>query len=318
MNAEQEKLQREIERLQKEKALLARQILEAADIEEVDRLTKESLLLEDRILYLKNEIVFEAYYNAVKLRNEAIIKGDKLSKPAVDFVKPKPFFRRIVPFDIVVYVDHHGECKLPSDPSFRKNVPSGINLSLMRSGSYGTFSIGSLDVSTIIYVIKEIMKKNKSKDAVFQGLQHLFQLNKANQDEFTKKQFKNDPRRQREDLYEHLAEAGFEYKLKVKQYYNTEYSSDAFTHNSATVVYSFPGSNLVVGEVIKMKTLETMIDFIIKQGYTNIGIIEFTCHSVPGLTNRSMKKARIELDKQGISGGNRTKRRKGRTPKRST
>jgi hypothetical protein len=225
-------------------------------------------------------------------------------------------------FDVVVYIDHHGECSPITDPTLVKRRPLGTNLSLMRSGEYGSVSTGGIDIKIIEDVIKDIMIQNPTKDAVFKGLQRMFRYRKKDR---PTEQRNREVSQRAED---HNRNSGWRYEITVTDYYNTYYSSDE-AFNSARVVY-VDGGKMKVGDEIPgsggRNSLEKIIQYLYENGYKNIGIIEHACNYVysPGPGNhrqytiRGLNKARSELREKGVAGGTRKRKQRNRTRKRKS
>ena len=234
-------------------------------------------------------------------------------KRATSNVAPRHATRSMPsPFDVIVYIDHHGGCDAVGTKYLEEPV-NNIHLSLMRSGRYGSISTGNVDTGLISTAIQDIMAKNPTKEAVFRGLQQMFRY---------KKQYRPLETRDRlaaERDTDYDQDPGFEYTLDVKKFYNTFYTSDE-SYNSVTVVYT-ADNRMKLGDKIPgyegdTNALANIIGFLqYEKGYKNIGVIEHACNDVSNpdgsrrYTIRGKNKARQELKKQGISGG-RTKRRK--------
>ena len=216
-------------------------------------------------------------------------------------------------FDVVVYIDHHGECSPITDPTLFKKRPPGTKLSLMRSGEYGSVSTGGIDIKIIEDAIKDIMIQNPTKDAVFKGLQRMFRYRKK--DRSTEQRTREASQR----AEDHNRNIGWRYEINVTDYYNTYYSSDEVS-NSARVVY-VDGGNMKVGDEIPgsggRNSLEKIIRYLVENGYKNIGIIEHACNYVyiPGPGNsrqytiRGLHKVRSELREKGVAGGTRKRKK---------
>ena len=234
-------------------------------------------------------------------------------KRATSNVVPRRTLRSTpLPFDVIVYIDHHGSCDAVGSKYLEEPV-NNIHLSLMRSGRYGSISVGKVETGLISTAIQDIMAKNPTKEAVFRGLQQMFRYRKQNRPV----QQRDRQGAERDTVYDQ--DPGFEYTLDVKKFYNTFYTSDE-SYNSVTVVYT-ADNRMKLGDKIPgyegdTNALANIIGFLqYDKGYKNIGVIEHACNYVSnpddsrGYTIRGTEKARKELKKQGVFGG-RTNRRK--------
>lgn len=315
--ADERRIEREIEN---ERERVAREDERRAEETEYER-EQEQLRIEHKIRmdeYERNRKECEAE-TATHERGMADIKAqdEELNehslRRATSNVVPRRATRSMqAPFDVIVYIDHHGGCDAVGTKYLEEPV-NNIHLSLMRSGRYGSISTGNVDTGLISTAIQGIMAQNPTKEAVFRGLQQMFRY---------KKQYR--PLETRDRLAAELAtdydqDPGFEYTLDVKKFYNTFYTSDE-SFNSVTVVYT-ADNRMKIGDKIPgyegdTNALANIIGFLqYEKGYENIGVIEHACNDVSNpdgsrrYTIRGKNKARQELKKQGISGG-RTKRRK--------
>jgi hypothetical protein len=240
-------------------------------------------------------------------------------------------------FDIIVYVDYHGECELmdaknPGDKietieSLFLDKKDPPRVSIMRSGDYGSVSYqGSVD-EIITQALPVIMRINNTKEGVFTGLQQMLRYNKI-QEHHTISEKPTRAEQQQDTQY--VESLGWEFAIDGTKYYNTYYSQDE-DYKSVTVVYTSRGP-YNIGDQIKpplsggRSTLSLVLMDLIDRGYKNIGIIEHTCHVVlredlkgrSALTRRLVVLSGRELRKQGIMGGTkRTKKYKRRRHKRS-
>ena len=251
---------------------------------------------------------------SIRAELQSEFADNKLEDEDVKGMMRKPGFDGT--FGIIVYVDQHGVCDVidPKDiDSTLIRVDPDVNVSIMRSGPYGTLSNGSsLDLITASI---DAMT-DKSKGAIFQRLQTVLRSNKVDPvgtTPYAHKQLEGDL----------LRTPGWDFTIDGPSYYNTYYSSDT-TYNSVTVVYS-KGGHYRRGTVLHNSSLKEVIDELTSKGYKNIGIIEHTCHYVGrpdiyqrrAMTGRQAASIQTQLTKQGVMGGKMriTKKRKRRTRK---
>ena len=293
--AEQRRIAREAEQRQAEQKRIA-------DKAESDRM---------HIEHLKFMAAHEAKMAHIKAQAEEFDKHS-LTRAASNVVPRHATRSTQAPFDVIVYIDHHGGCDAVGSKYLEEPV-NNIHLSLMRSGRYGSISVGKVDTGLISTAIQDIMAKNRTKEAVFHGLQQMFRYRKQNRP----LQKRDRQAADRDTVYDQ--DPGFEYTLDVKKFYNTFYTSDE-SYNSVTVVYT-ADNRMKLGDKIPgyegdTNALANIIGFLqYEKGYKNIGVIEHACNDVSypdgrrTYTSRTLNQARKRLKEGNVTGG-RTKRRK--------
>jgi len=217
-------------------------------------------------------------------------------------------------FDIIVVVRSHGGCPEPCKVlECIVKIPETVKLSVMRGSNYGVCGFFlcdySFDPTWIRKLVPEIMEKNNSKEAVFEGMQKAFQYIKKDHIDF----FKLKQQIKHTDLKRRLVieDIGFSFKIDHTKYINSIYGDSSHDPILKHVVYVDPSVKTQLNQLYltSLKDLQSLVNYLHDCEFKNIGVVEDMCHSFSEVCNPGEICQAQEMNEvNGIFGGKRKKR----------